>query len=138
MRPVDDVALSALLASWLCRDPRVVTVRDLGLDLPLERAAATAFHVEDIVGHMSVPRCSAADRDLELREVDAPEPHVGLLSRRDDAQVTVARVLPARRRLLHDLALLLHAGRPEARPVDARAEARRAELGAAALLPQPE
>src|SRR2546428_2543193 len=138
LRYVHDVALRELPASWLCRDARVVTVRDLGRDLPLQRVAATGFHVEDFVGHMPVPRCSAADRDLELREVDASEPHVGLPSRRDDAQVTVARVLPARRRLLHDLALLLHAGRPEARPVDARAEARRAELGAAALLPQPE
>src|SRR6266566_3286390 len=136
LRDVDEIASAEVPPGRLLRDPRVVLLGDLGLDVPVEAMALAGHHVYGLIGHVPVLRAFAARRDLLLVDVHAVRAHVRLVGRRDDADAPVARVLPPRVALLDDLLLLARARGPELRPILAWAEARRLEGTAAALLPE--
>src|SRR5439155_106044 len=110
-----EIARAEVPPGRLLGDPRVVLLRDLGLDVPVEAVALAGHHVHGLVGHVPVLRAFAARRDLLLVHVDAICAHVGLLGGRDDADPPVAGVLPPRVALPDDLLLLGRARRQHRR-----------------------
>src|SRR5439155_918002 len=103
LRDIDEVAGGEVPARRLLGDARVVLLRDLGLDVPVQAVALAGHDVDGLVGHVPVLRAFAGCQDLLLVDVDTVGAHIRLLGRRDDAHAAVARVLPAGVALLNDL-----------------------------------
>src|ERR1700704_3787003 len=122
LRDVEQVAGGELPARRLLRDPRVITVIDLGLDVPLEAVAAARDDVDRLVGHVPVLPRAAGGRDLLLIEVEAVRPGVRSLLIEDPAHPAIARDLPHGVRGLDDLLLGFPPRTPELRPLLPRTE----------------
>src|SRR5688572_22891460 len=96
LRYVDQVTRGELPARRLFRDPRVVLVLDLGLDIPLQAVPAAGDDVDGLVGHVPVLSGTATRGDLLLIEVEAVRARVGPLMAQDRADPSIARRLPLR------------------------------------------
>src|SRR5688572_1349478 len=112
LRNVEQVAGGELPARRLLRDPRVVLVLYLGLDIPLQAVPAAGDDVHGLVGHVPVLSGAAAGGDLLLIQIEAVGARVGALLAQDRADPAVARRLPLGVRRLDDLLLGLPAGGP--------------------------